>query len=443
VGGVLIAHDVTEQQLAEAERERLMHELKVERTRLVALAGLSRALAESRLSLESILDTTCRQLAEHVGDVCCWRRVSADGALLEAQVLHGRDPELEASARQFLMQVPLRTRDEAPARALASGEPLLVSPSSPGIHDMFLAVPPKGELNLERWRPGGVALLPLRAPGRTLGLMVLYRFAPNPAYTEDDLVLFREVVDRTALAIENARLFQQEQQAVRIRDDLVAVVSHDLRNPISAISMSASVMLKREGLTDWQARGLSRIYSAADRALRMIRDLLDSTQARVGGIPVSPRLLDLHGLARHVVEEVQLAHPERHILFQTRGDAHGAWDADRMAQVITNLVGNAVQHSPAHSVVRVETRGLEAEIQLSVHNEGMPIPAEELSTLFEPFRRGKGATGAPGSVGLGLFIIRRIVEAHGGVIEVCSEAGEGTLFRARFPRDRMPPPSTV
>ncbi|WNG29793.1 PAS domain S-box protein [Cystobacter fuscus] len=443
VGGVLIAHDVTQQQQAEADRERLVRELKVERTRLVALAGLSRALAESRLSLESILDTTCRQLAEHVGDVCCWRMVSADGRLLEARVLHAREPELEASARKFLMQVPLRTQDEAPARALASDEPLLVSPEAPGLRDMFLAVPPKGGLELERWRPSGVALLPLRAPGRTLGLMVLYRFAPNPAYSEDDLVLFREVVDRTALAIENARLFQQEQQAVRIRDDLVAVVSHDLRNPISAISMSASVMLKREGLTDWQAKGLSRIYSAADRALRMIRDLLDSTQARVGGIPVSPRPLDLHGLARHVVEEVQLAHPERHILFQALGDAHGAWDADRMAQVITNLVGNAVQHSSADSTVRVETRGLEEEVQLSVRNEGTPIPAEELPTLFEPFRRGRGAGGVPGSVGLGLFITRQIVEAHGGVIEVRSQEGEGTVFRAHFPRDRMPAPSAA
>ncbi|HEY0095623.1 MAG TPA: GAF domain-containing sensor histidine kinase, partial [Archangium sp.] len=291
----------------------------------------------------------------------------------------------------------------------------------------------KGLLELERWRPRGVALLPLRAPGRTLGMMVLYRFAPHPAYTQDDLVFFREVVDRTALAIANARLFQQEQQAVRIRDDLVAVVSHDLRNPISAISMSASVLLKREGLTDWQAKGLSRIYSAADRALRMIRDLLDSTQARVAGIPVEPRSLDFHALARSVVEEVQLAHPERRILFEASGEAHGAWDADRVAQVITNLVGNAVQHSPSDTPVRVGSRGLDGVVLLEIHNEGPPIPADLLPTLFEPFRRGKGAGGALGSVGLGLFISRRLVEAHEGTIEVTSTEGEGTTFTVRLP----------
>jgi PAS domain S-box-containing protein len=440
-GGVLITHDVTHQQEAEAERERLVRELKVERTRLVALADLSRSLAESRLSLESILDTTCRQLAERVGDVCCSRLVSADGQWLEARSIHFREPALEEHLRTLLLQPRLSARENAPARALASGEPLLVSSLTPEAGDPLLATLSGGSAD-DPWesRPSGVALLPLRAPGRTLGLMILYRFAPCPAYSEDDLILFREAVDRTALAIENARLYQQEQQAVRIREDLVAVVSHDLRNPISAISMSASVLLKREGLSDWQAKGLGRIYSAADRALRMIRDLLDSTQARVGGIPVSSKPLNLHELARHVVEEVQLAHPERNILLRTTGDAHGAWDADRMAQVITNLVGNAVQHSPADSAVRVETRGLEAEVQLRVHNEGPPIPAEELPTLFEPFRRGRSSGGGLGSVGLGLFISRQVVEAHGGLIEVRSQEGEGTLFTVRFPRARLPVP---
>ena len=250
--------------------------------------------------------------------------------------------------------------------------------------------------------------------------------------TEERERLLREVqADRARLEV----LARQAQEAARIREDLVAVVSHDLRNPISAISMSASVMLKREGLADWQAKGLSRIYSAADRAIRLIRDLLDSTQARVGGIPVERGPLDFHELARHVVEEVQLAHPERHIHFETGGDPQGAWDADRMAQVITNLVGNAVQHSPADTPVRVRSRGEDGEVRLEIHNEGPPIPAEVLPTVFEPFQRGRSARGgAPGSLGLGLFISRQIVEAHGGAIEVRSAQGEGTTFTVRLPR---------
>ena len=169
----------------------------------------------------------------------------------------------------------------------------------------------------------------------------------------------------------------------------------------------------------------------------MIRDLLESTQARVSGIPVALGPVEFHALARHVVEEVQLAHPSRRILFHAEGEGQGEGDADRMAQVITNLVGNAVQHSPESSPVSVRSRGLEDALLLSIHNEGAPIPGEDLATLFEPFRRGRSAGGgAPGSVGLGLFITRRIVEAHGGSIEVRSREGEGTTFTVRLPRSR-------
>ncbi|HYO59603.1 ATP-binding protein [Archangium sp.] len=435
-GGALIARDITHQREAEVERERLLREVQAERTRLEVLAGLSRALAESRLTLEAVLDTTCHQLAERVGDVCILRLVSPDGQWLEARATYARDAAVEARVRALLEHWSQRSTEGASARVLASGEPLLLPVVPREFLEHYRAMlPPEYRDSLTRDEPYSLALLPVRSLGRIIGVLALYRLAPGSAYTEDDLILFRESADRAALAIENARLFQQAQEAARIREDLVAVVSHDLRNPISAISMSASVMLKREGLQDWQAKGLSRIYSAADRAIRLIRDLLDSTQARVGGIPVEPRPLDFHELVRHVVEEVQLAHPERHIFFQPGGDAHGAWDADRMAQVITNLVGNAVQHSPAGTPVRVSSRGEDGEVLLEVHNEGPPIPAEVLPTLFEPFRRGRSAGGgAVGSVGLGLFISRQLVEAHGGSIEVRSTQGEGTTFTVRFRR---------
>ena len=435
-GGVLIARDITQQQEVEVERERLLREVEAERMRLEVLAGLSRALAESRLAEDSILDTTCRQLAERVGDVCTLRLVSSDGEWLEPRAVYARDESLQARTRVLLNIRPQRVSEGVAGQVLTTGEPLLVPVITQEYLERIRATLPREYQDyLSRIEPCSLAILPVRSPEGLLGLLSLFRLVPGPAYTEDDLTLFREVADRTALAIENARLFQRAQEAVRIREDLVAVVSHDLRNPISAISMAASMMLKRNGLADWQAKGLSRIYSAADRAIRMIRDLLDSTQARVGGIPVQPTPLDLHELTQHVVEEVQLAHPERHITFQASGEASGAWDADRMAQVITNLVGNAVQHSPAGTPIQVRQRGEDGAVVLEVHNEGPPIPAELLPTLFEPFRRGAAVGGrALGSVGLGLFISRQLVEAHGGTIEVRSEEGEGTRFTVHLPR---------
>ncbi|HEX8826057.1 MAG TPA: ATP-binding protein [Archangium sp.] len=437
-------------QVSTEERSRLLvremearREVEAKRSRLEVIAGLSRALAESRLALETILETTCRQLAERVGDVCLLRLLSADGQWLEGRAVFARDPNVEERARSLMKARPQRVIEGVSARVLASGEPLMIPVVTQEVLERVLAtMAPEYREFLTQFTPHSFVSLPLRASERILGVLTLLRLEPDASYTEDDLILLREIADRTALAIENARLFQQEQEAVRVREDMVAVVSHDLRNPISAISMSASVLLKREGLLDWQAKGLSRIYSAADRALRLIRDLLDSTQARVSGIPVEPRPLDFHELAGHVVEEVQLAHPERPILFHTSGDAHGAWDGDRVAQVITNLVGNAVQHSPSGTPVRVDSRGVDGVVLLEVHNEGPAIPADMLPRLFEPFRRGRGAAGGTlGSLGLGLFISRRLVEAHAGSIEVKSAEGEGTTFTVRLPRTLPPAPT--
>ena len=425
-----------------ARETQARREVEKERTRLELLSGLSRALAESRLALQSILDTTCRQLADRIGDVCTLRLISPDGQWLEVSAVGARDAAVEARTRSLLQSRPQRITEGPSVQVLASGEPLLVPVVTERILERLRpSLPPQYHEYMAQFRPHSFVSVALRSAARVIGVLTLIRLEPGLPYGEDDVLLVREIADRAALAIENARLFQQQQEAVRVRDDLVAVVSHDLRNPISAISMSASVLLKREGLLDWQAKGLSRIYSAADRALRLIRDLLDSTQARVEGIPVEPRPLDFHALAGHVVEEVQLAHPERRILFEASGEAHGAWDADRVAQVITNLVGNAVQHSPTDTPVRVGSRGLDGVVLLEVHNEGPPIPADLLPTLFEPFRRGKGAGGALGSVGLGLFISRRLVEAHEGTIEVTSTQGEGTTFTVRLPRTLSPVPT--
>jgi signal transduction histidine kinase len=181
-------------------------------------------------------------------------------------------------------------------------------------------------------------------------------------------------------------------------------------------------------------KAASRIYAAADRATKMIRDLLDFTQARVGGIPIHSKPLNFHEHVHRVLEEMRLAWPERTLDFRASGDGRGAWDEGRLAQVITNLVGNALQHSPPGTPVRVTSRSEDGGVLLEVHNEGGPIPAELLPTLFEPYQRGPESGVGRGSLGLGLFIARQIVLGHGGTLEVRSSIGEGTTFTVRLPR---------
>jgi PAS domain S-box-containing protein len=234
-----------------------------------------------------------------------------------------------------------------------------------------------------------------------------------------------------------------EQEARRRADfeqHLIGIVSHDLRSPLNAISMAATLLLKKGGLDAPRLRAIERILCSAERATRLLADLLDFTQARLqGALPVALRPLDLHELTRQVVEEVQLAHPRRQLVLEQRGNGQGEWDADRLAQLITNLVSNAIAYGSEHCAVRVSTSGLPDEVRLSVHNTGEPIPPKMIGQLFQPLKRGEG-TGPQGkhSIGLGLFIVKHIVDAHGGSISVDSSLENGTTFTVSLPRH--PPP---
>jgi signal transduction histidine kinase len=238
---------------------------------------------------------------------------------------------------------------------------------------------------------------------------------------------------------------RQAEQELRQRADferqLIGIVSHDLRNPLQAIQLSTATLLRRPGVDDRQAAVIGRISSTAERMTRMIRDLLDFTRARIGGgLLLTRGPLDLHALARQVVDELRLAHPERELEVVAHGDAQGTWDADRLAQLLGNLLNNALAYSPPESRVQVTTRGQDGHVLLEVHNAGEPISPEQLQRLFRPFERGEHPpTSAGRSIGLGLFIVDAIVRAHGGSIEVRSQAGEGTTFTVRLPRDLSAP----
>lgn len=244
-------------------------------------------------------------------------------------------------------------------------------------------------------------------------------------------VFFRDVTDERASAAAMKRQSEFEQQ-------LMGIVSHDLRNPLSAIHLAANVLLRREHPDDRTKKSLERIVTSTDRATRLVRDLLDFTQARLGGgIRVSLAPVDLGGLLRSVIEEVQLSYPERTFELSQNGDGHVTWDADRIAQVITNLAANAAKYSPASSAIRLsfETDTEADLVTLRVHNTGSIISEAALQRLFVPFERGRG-TGSESdrSIGLGLYIVRQIANAHGGSVSARSNAESGTEFSVCLPR---------
>ncbi|MCP3139612.1 sensor histidine kinase [Pyxidicoccus xibeiensis] len=245
-----------------------------------------------------------------------------------------------------------------------------------------------------------------------------------------------DITERKRLDEQLLRREEELQRRADLEEKLIGIVSHDLRNPLNAVGYSTTLLLRRADLDDGARRVIERIRSATERANRMIRDLLDFTQARLGGaIPVHREPADLNELVRAVVEEVRLASPGRRIEVTTQGGGEGTWDTDRLAQVLTNLLNNALRYGAEDAPVRVETRAEDGVVELRVHNAGEPIRPEALPILFQPMKRGAGETEAtsPG-LGLGLYIVDRIVHAHGGSVSVSSTAEEGTTFCVRLPR---------
>lgn len=273
--------------------------------------------------------------------------------------------------------------------------------------------------------------VPLVVGGEVTGILAV-ALTQAPSAPEEQEWLLSALADQAAVALEKTRL----DETAEFRERLIGIVSHDLRNPISAILLGASSLLRREGLDEKATRTALRIQTSAERASRMIRDLLDYTQARLGGgIHVERGPMDLHAVVRQVVEELEIAHPERTLEVRHEGNAQGEWDVDRLAQVVSNLLSNALHYSPEGTPVSVRTQGGAQEVTLAIHNEGPPIPIAQQANIFQPMQRASSDTNSANrSVGLGLYIVKHLVQAHGGSIQVESAETKGTTFTVRLPR---------
>jgi sigma-B regulation protein RsbU (phosphoserine phosphatase) len=215
----------------------------------------------------------------------------------------------------------------------------------------------------------------------------------------------------------------------------IAIVAHDLRNPLNSIVMGARVFANDAAVPADVRRGLEKMERAAWRMNELIDTLLDFSAAHfTGAIPVSPVATDLDDVTERVLDELRSAHLDRVINYEHTGSTRGIWDPARLAQVVSNLVGNALTHGTSTTAVEVRVDGRIDEVALTVRNEGPAIPGEISSALFEPFRRGANPNKHGHSLGLGLYIARQIVVAHGGTIDVDCSRERGTLFTVRLPR---------
>lgn len=400
-----------------------------------------RFLSEAGQTLASTLDyeTTLQALAElsvpRVACFCVVDVLEADGQVRRLGLAH-RDPEqipvLERTAAYLRQPKPGSSLE----RMLRATEPLLVSP----VTNVWLREMASDDENLEltrRLAPTSLMLVPLLARGNRLGVLVLASTRTDRHYQASDLALARELGRVAAVSIDNARLYRKAQDAIRARDEVLRVVSHDLRNPVNTVRMGVSLLLEdapAELLDGPFGRTLRSMRNATESADRMIRDLLDVSRIEAGLLAIDPAPEPVAPLLEEALEGHRHLAGERGIELRCRVDTALPLvlaDRHRVLQILGNLLGNALKFTPPEGRVEVGAVSEGGEILCFVSDTGPGIPPDQLPHVFDRYWQAR-RTDRRG-LGLGLAIVRGLVEAHGGRIWVESAPGHGSRFQFTLP----------
>jgi PAS domain S-box-containing protein len=399
----------------------------------------TRFLAEVGRVLTSSLDyrETLRRVADlAVPAIADWAAVDVqqDGEIRRLAVAHP-DPAKRALAEEVARRWPAHPDDPGGAAAVQrTGEPLLM----PTIPDSLLEQVARSDEHLAILRDLGLKsamVVAMAARGNVLGSITFVSAESGRTFDEDDLALAMELADRAALAVDNARLYEAAQAASRARDDLMAVVSHDLRSPLNAVLAGASLLLDVP-LSDEQRTDQYRaIRRSAERMERLTRDLLDITRIEAGHLRIEPGAEDIRSLVEEALEAADFAAGRTGVFLSSRvpDDLPKARaDRARILQVLDNLLANAIRHTPQGGRVTVAADASEESVRVCVADTGSGIPPELRDQVFGRYYQAEGA--AHGGAGLGLAIAKGIVDAHGGSIWLDTDVGKGTTVYFTLPR---------
>lgn len=461
VGFAVIAHDLTERRLnedrarqpggeepgreANAREHELRAELETAERRAAYLAEASSALAVSSLDVESTTKALARLAVSRLADWCIILEPEGTGRVVRRQVAH-RKPAEERALSQLVgtalgPALPGWNPGLAPILSvLRSGQSAIINDVAPSLaHGLVatLTIEARTLPRIER-----LLLTPLIARGQVLGAIALIASDPDRRFEDRDLMLAEELGRRAAMAMDNARLFDEAQEANRAKADFLAIMSHELRTPLNAI-MGYADLLEGEvsgPTTAQQRRQLSRIRASARHLLQLIEEILSFARIDQGEDEIEIERIGAHELARAaaaVIEPMALA---KGLAFDvtSRGDDFGLdTDARKAKQVLVNLLSNGVKFTDEGRVeLGVGRQG--ADAIFTIRDTGIGILPEMLDRIFDPFWQAERPnTRRVGGTGLGLSVSRRFARLLGGDITVDSTPGRGTTFIVRLPR-RIP-----
>jgi signal transduction histidine kinase len=437
--------DLADRAALAVDHARLYAAERAARTAADAAARRADFLAEASSTLASSLDiprnltSVARLAVAGFATYCLVDLVTEDGRI-ERIVAEHRDPARADLMRALRRFPPLVREPSLPAQAITSGAAVLITEFPAD----FLERATRGPEHLTLVRtlaPRSVISAPLIARDRTLGAMLFARAHGVDAFNTNDLALAEELARRAALAVDNARLYEEAQRALRLREEFLSAVSHDLRTPLTTVKGYAQMLRRRAVSTGedsvWLARGLANIDVAASKMTGLVGELLDIARLQSGRpLDLNRAPADLVALARQAIADQHV--DERHELrVETAVESlTGLWDAMRLERVLANLLSNAIKYSPDGGPVTIEINENKTDGEwavLTVRDRGIGIPARDLPHIFERFHRGSNVVGSIDGVGLGLAGVRRIVEQHGGTISIESDEGAGTAVTVRLP----------
>lgn len=432
--------DLTDRKHVEEERRTLLSQALVARRAAEAAEHRAQFLARAGEFLNSSLeyDATFERLAAlivpAIATFCVIDIVDDRGAPQRVQVVHER-PEMRSAARRLADYPRERQRVYLTSDAIHRGKSRLMS----RVDDAFLGMVAENAEHLSVLRalaPASYIVAPLIARGRILGAIALCRDETAPPYDEADLRMAEDLAHRAALALDNARLYDQARRSAQARDDMLGLVSHDLRNPLSAISMCVHALLERDDTEPARrVELLGIVRDSADWANRMIEDLLDVSAIEAGRLSLERRPVDPVLVAAQAMQLFEPMAEEQGItldldLPEYLPRIHA--DSERLLQALGNLLGNALKFTPSGGHVRIHGSSDGTHVVLSVADTGPGVPAEDVPFIFDRFWHARRTAKARGT-GLGLAIVKGIAGAHNGRAWVDAVAGGGSRFSIAIP----------
>jgi PAS domain S-box-containing protein len=444
-----LLRDITERKQME-EQQRLLIREQVAREAAEAQAEQSAFLAEASRLLASCLDysTTLNRMAQlavpRLADWCFIDCAENNPALFNQPVVAATDAEQKARIlqRRVNERLPFEA-DYGITRVLETGEPELIT----DIPDAFLISIAQDAAHLEllrQFNAKSYMIVPLIARERTLGTMVFVSSKPEHRYSRDDLMMAVELAQRCAIAMDNARLYQEALQANRIKDEFLSIVSHELRTPLNAILGWVTILRNRTVNVVTTARALETIERNAQSQKKLIGDILDISRIIRGKIRINTYPIHLDHIISSVIENVRPTADLKEIQIESMLDPSVAsvmGDPERLQQIVWNLLSNAIKFTPQGGRIEVRLEQGTGEswgcpyAQIVVRDTGKGISPDFLPYVFEYFRQADGTTTRPhGGLGLGLAIVRQLVEMHNGVVYATSEGeGKGATFIVQLP----------